>query len=257
MQAEWPLEVNEDIVSVRTRIVLSYDAVRFHRRAGIARIAHVHHDAMRSFGKRAVGIPVAERTVARDIRAQALVQHLRIGGERRARLHHDRQRVIVDLDQVKRVLSDVAAGRDDHRDRLTDIAHAVDRDRPALDRRAHADDKARPVRLHLRCRDDGPNAGQRAGGFNPDRTNVRMRMRRAQDCGMERAGAYRQIIEIAPCPAQERRVLDPLDRAPEPGVERGSPHLSSLPARLTLFDSGGPKHSAPPLGQRREGDECH
>ena len=73
----------------------------------------------------------------------AFVQHRRCRLERVGGIDDGRQRLVVDLDQLQRILGEIAVRRDHDRDRLADIAHALDRDRPAFDRRLHAGEQRR------------------------------------------------------------------------------------------------------------------
>ena len=76
-----------------------------------------------------LGIAVAERAVAREVRADAPRAAPALPAcDGIARIDDDRQRSVVDLDQVERILGAIAVGRDDDGDRLADIAHALDRD---------------------------------------------------------------------------------------------------------------------------------
>jgi len=77
-------------------------------------------------------IAVTKRPVARDIGAQTLVQDRRARLDRCRRIDESRQRLIVHLDEIDRVLGEIAVARHDDSDRLADIAHAFDRDGPAL-----------------------------------------------------------------------------------------------------------------------------
>ena len=54
-------------------------------------------------------------------------------GGGRHRVEHGLERVVVHLDELRRVLREVAVARDDDRDRLADVAHGVDRRRVLRD----------------------------------------------------------------------------------------------------------------------------
>ncbi len=127
------------------------------------------------------------------------------------------QRFVVDLDQIERVLRQIAICRDDDRNRLADVAHTVDCDRPTFDRRLHAGDKARRERRDIRTGENRGNAVRLARRIETDRRNAGMRMGRAQDCGMQRAGPNAEVIDKAPAPGQECGVFHALDRLAAPG----------------------------------------
>jgi hypothetical protein len=58
MQTEGSLEIGEYVVHIFTGIVFGDNAVSFDRRAGVARVANVDADAMRSFRERALWVAV-------------------------------------------------------------------------------------------------------------------------------------------------------------------------------------------------------
>ena len=69
---------------------------------------------------------------------ELLVDERRVLGLRLERVEHDRQRLVLDLDQVAGVLGDVAVLGDHRRDGLAVVAHLLDRDQ-VLDDRAGAE----------------------------------------------------------------------------------------------------------------------
>ena len=216
MDAERPLEGGEHVVGVLARIVVGDQPVGFDRRAGVARIVDRDRHAMRGGRECGFRIAVAERAVARDVRAEPVMQHGAVGFERIGRPQGDRQRLVIDLDQLQRVLGEVTVRRHHHGDRLADIAHALDRDRPALDVRLHAGEQRRPERGHLGRGDHRRDALRGARRAHVDRADDRMRMRRAQHGGVQRARRHAEIVDVAPAPGEQGRVLHPLDRLPDP-----------------------------------------
>jgi hypothetical protein len=97
---------------------------------------------MRGLCKHALGVAVAERAFARDVRAKTLVQGQLLWIERSEGVDDGRQRLVVDLDELQSIFREVPIARQHNRDRLADITDALDGDRPAFDRRLHADDEA-------------------------------------------------------------------------------------------------------------------
>ena len=81
--------------------------------------------------------PEREPPLHRDVGRAALgMQHAVAGGlHRLLRVGHHRQVLVVDRDQVERVLGDVAALGHHHGDRFADVADAADGDAALLDRR--------------------------------------------------------------------------------------------------------------------------
>src|SRR6202011_4520200 len=139
MQTEGSLEIGEYVVRIFTGIVFGDDAVRFDRRGGVARVADVDTDAMRSFRERALRVTVTKRALADDVAVDRRMQKRRVDRCGSGRVDHSGQRAIAHLDQINGVFGTVTVGSNDDRDRLTDIAHTIDRNRPALERRLHAD----------------------------------------------------------------------------------------------------------------------
>ena len=172
---------------------------------------HGDRDAVRGLCKHLFWIAVAEAAFAGEIAVQAFMQHRLRRIERRERIDHRRQRLVVDLDQVERVLGEIAVGGDDDRDRLADIAHAADRDRPAFDRRLDPDRKACRQRGYLVAGDDGDDARRGARRVDIYMCDPRMRVRRPQNGGVQRAGLFAEIVDEASAPGQERGVFDALD----------------------------------------------
>ena len=144
------------------------------------------------------------------------MQHRRRRIERRHRIDHCRQRFVIHVDELERVLGEIAVAGDHHRDRLADIAHAIDRNRPAFDRRLDADREARRQRLDLGAGDHGDNAGRPPRGGQVDRADVGMRMRGAKNSGVTRARRYADIVDEAAAAGEQRQVFDALDRLADP-----------------------------------------
>ena len=102
-------------VSLLAVVPVGDDAVALDRRARAAREAEVlAHDE----------VGAAPRRRRRRRRRSAVVHHVASGCDR---VEHGVERVVVDLDELGRVLRDVAVTGDDDRDRLADVAHGVDR----------------------------------------------------------------------------------------------------------------------------------
>ena len=77
--------------------------------------------------KRPLGIAVSESARVHDVGAELVVQHRRAFRERCLWIDHCRLRAITHLDEIERVLCDVAVFGHDDRDRLAEIARAPDR----------------------------------------------------------------------------------------------------------------------------------
>ncbi len=68
---------------------------------------------------------------------------------------------------------------------------------------------------------DGAHAGPGERRARVDRADAAVRDRAAQDRRVQQIGA-REIVDELPAPAQETRILEPLDRAADEGVAHGS-----------------------------------
>ncbi len=211
-----PMKFASDLVGILSGIVFGHDPVGFDRRAGIARIMNRDGDAVGGLCEGLLGIAVAERALAREIAAQAVMQHRRRRIERRDRVDHGRQRLVLDVDQVERVFRQIAVGGRHDGDGFAHIAHPVERDRPAFDRRLHPDHEARRELGNVGAADDGDHAWGGSGAREIDPHDASMGMRRAQHRGVERAGFLAEIVDESSAAGQERRIFNALDRLTAP-----------------------------------------
>ena len=189
---------------------------------------------VRGPGERSVHVAGLELDVREVVVAEVLVQHRRVRCQCRLRIEHHRQRLVLDVDQLGRVLGEVAGGRDHGRDRLADVAHAVDRQhapdaglrlRPRGDRRR----ERRQVEQIL-AGDDERDAlhGTRPRGV--DRDDAGVRVRAAQEGDVE--GSRRlDVVEVGRAAGEEARVLDAHDAGAD--VAAGHPASTrSAPAAI-------------------------
>ena len=95
MQTEGSLEIGEYVVRIFTGIVFGDDAVRFDRRAGVARVADVDADAMRGFRESALRVAVTKRALADDVAVDRRMQKRRVGRCGSDRVDHTGQRAIL------------------------------------------------------------------------------------------------------------------------------------------------------------------
>src|SRR5665213_4547957 len=126
------------------------------------------------------------------------------------------QRLVIDFNKLERVFGKIAIDGNNDRYRLADIAHAADGDRPAFDRRLDADHQRGRKLRHLFSGDDGGNARRTSRGFGADCADFGVRMRRAQNGGVQRARRDADIVDVASAPGEKREVLDPFDGLAEP-----------------------------------------
>ncbi len=101
--------------------------------------------------KALVDLAEREGSLVGDVRLELLVDERRAVLPRFGRVEHDRQRLVLDLDQVARVLGDVAVLGDHGRDRLAVVAHLLDGDHVLDDRAGAEGGKRRGVLGDVRC----------------------------------------------------------------------------------------------------------
>ena len=146
-----------------------------------------------------------------------------------------RQWLVLDLDQVRRVLGQVTGLGDDEGDRLARVAD--DRAGQALLGAGMLQlrmwDQEREVQVaegHVGGGVDGDHARQRPGGGGVNGMNARVREGRAHERALQ--GTIPEIVRVAALPTQEPLVLEPLDALAE--ESGGHACRDSSAARRTL-----------------------
>lgn len=216
VDAERTLKIGQHLIGILAGIVRGDDAIGLDRRAGVAGIANVDGETMRRVRKGLLGVAIAEGAIAGEVAGKAVMQHGRARRECTERIDDGAARTIFDVDELRRILGAGAVDRHDDRNGFADIAHAIDRDRPALDRCLHADDEAVGDGLDVTADQNRRNTREAPGSFNVDGKDVGMRVRRAQDRRVQRAGRDAEIVDEAAAAREQRGVLDALDRTPDP-----------------------------------------
>ena len=112
------------------------------------------------------------------------------------RVEHDRQRLVLDLDQVASVLGDVAVFGDHGRDRLAVVAHLLDGDHVLDDRAGAEGGKRRRMLGHVGACDDADHSRQRLRLRRVDLRDARVRMRAAHDRGVRHVLEL-DVVEVA------------------------------------------------------------
>ena len=223
VQRERAHEVGHDVVAAVIGPMLGDDDTALDRRAGVARVAHGQGDPARRAREGLVGRAIAEATIGDDVAADRFMQdHCRLV-DRGVDLDERRQGCVVDLDEVESVLGAVAVFGDDHGDRFAGIADAVDRERPVLHRLLDTDDEGLRPALHVLAGEHGTHARhcQRAGGVDAAQFGVRIRT--AQDGGVQRARPHTEVVGELAAACQQGRVLQALHAAA--GVALGGGRL--------------------------------
>ena len=221
-QAESALRADMQRVALGLRIVFGEDAARLERRDHDAVDREIERHDLRRLGESLVAfVAVAQAPIERNIARLLVPQHRRARLHRLGRIDHRRQRGVIDLDQIERVLRRGQTIGDHQRDRIADMAHFIRRQqRPAgieeigavavLERR-DAFDAAEAGGLHIGAGIDREHAGHALCRGHIDAVDRRMRMRRAQESGI---GLSRRalVIDIAAAAGDEAHILAPPHR---------------------------------------------
>ena len=201
MQRERSLEVRDHVERLGVGQVLSDHRIGLHRRDRVTRIADGELALVRRLGERGRRFAVGELAVQHDVGAGRIVQDRRVGLLGRDRIDHRGQRLVIDVYEIQRVLGLVAVGGTDDRDRLTDVAHLVDGHAAIVHRRGlEANDEVPGVLGEFGPGHDRLDSWLLQGLRDVDGEDARVRMRRAQDGGMQRALLDRQVVN-EPAPA--------------------------------------------------------
>ena len=164
---------------------------------------------------RTIGVGVA----VRDVRQPTLRMQHRIaaGADRGLRIDDHRQILILDLDEIARVLSNVAALGDDRHDRLSDVSHAIDGNAVLHHRRAR-ELCGRPGNLlRVFAGHDQNHTGERFRLRGVDAFDPRVRPVAAQHCRMRHLG-HDDVVDVLPMAGEQARVLDALQVLADPLV---------------------------------------
>ena len=156
--------------------------------------------------ERGLGVPAGERHAAGHVVGDVVVHR---GRARRERLRR-RQRLVLHLEQLARVLRRVAAVRHHRGHRLAHEAGAVARERgevvaAQLGVRRHHRHRA-PGRAEIGEGHHVDHARMRAGPGRVHARDARVRVRAAQEHRVEQAG-QRDVGHVAPAPGEQPRVL--------------------------------------------------
>ncbi len=184
------------------------------------------------------GLPVVDVVVLLIFLVRA--DHGGAGLERALRRDDGFERVVVDLDQLQRVLGDVRVGGDHGRDLLTLEPHGV-RDEHGLRVARHRGHPRQVVLRHQLAGHHGDDARQGRGGGGVDAVQRGVGVRTAQDRHVQHPRQMHVIDEVAGTP-DESVVFDPADVVSEPADR---------------FRFGG--HAGPPLRRsrlRRRREQC-
>ena len=221
VQDERPLEIRPDRVAVGRGLELRDRAIGLHRGRGVAREGPVQPDDAVGLRERRFRVAVAEAAMVDDVGADRLVQQRRVVAHRRLQVDDRRQRPVLDLDRLERVLGGVAVLGRDQRHRLAGVAHLVDRHRVIVDRHADGARDRLNRRRNVDSGDDSVDAGVGGGIRNVDRHDVGMGVGRAQHGRVTDSRHRLHVVDEARVAGEERLVLLARDRGPDPAAADG------------------------------------
>ena len=205
-----------DVELAGLRVEVGDDAARLERRRVAARVDDVARDDGVGLGEGAVGgrlvagLPGRAREVV-ALAGLVVADQRRVGVERLAGVDDRRQRLVLDVDQLQRVVGRVLVGRDHERDLLALEADLVAREhglRVVGDRRH----PRQAERLEVLGGDDRGDVGVRERPRRVDRDDARVRVRAAQDGAVHHA-RQPDVVQVGALAADEARVLLALQAA--------------------------------------------
>ncbi len=196
----------------RPRIVRGREPPRLHRDAGVALDGEALGETPLGGRERVCRIAGARHQPLDDVAAGGRMEdrHARIA--RAARVGDDGQRLPVDLDELERVLGEVAAGGDHEDNRLADVPDHARRERRLQARRRtgaralaepHRNARDRPEVVRGDHRGD---TGDRACRGGPNGGDTSVRMRRPQDCRVQQT-RQAHVGSVLAAPGQEANVF--------------------------------------------------
>ena len=207
-----------DRQAVVERIGHGDDAAAFDREPEPLVLAERHGDPVRGGGKSGVDVAVADLVLRQQIVVEMAVRGRGPGRQRIAAVRHGGKGAVVDIDQRGGVLGCVSGLGDDRGHRFADMAHLFLRQNLAVEN----------VTIGIaRQRGDQTPGGEMRGevGMGQHRRHARhglcrlrvdagdfgMRERAPDEAGVQHSGQV-DVVDEAPCAAQQRRVLEPRDR---------------------------------------------
>ena len=205
-----------DVELAGLRVEVGDHPARLERRRMAAGIDDVALDDRVRLGERPVGRGLVARLPGRAREVVALprlvvADQRRVGIQRLARIHDRRQRLVLDVDQLERVVRGVLVGRDHERDLLALEADLVAGEhglRVVGDRRHPGEAE----RLEILRGDDGGDVRVCERPRRVDRDDARVRERASQQRSVHHAREL-DVVEVGALAADEARVLLALQTA--------------------------------------------
>jgi hypothetical protein len=159
-------------------------------------------------------IDIAEAPAQRGgaIVRRVLVHLGRIAVERGAEIRQNRQRLVIDRDELAGILGGGAVLGDDHHDCFAHIMRGRGRKHMLgavlLDQRRRREQRHRPLgRVEIARGEHRDDARKRCSRTRLDRLDTRVSVGRAHERGLQRVG-QRDVVEIAAAAGEEIGILD-------------------------------------------------
>jgi hypothetical protein len=128
---------------------------------------------------------------------------------------HCGQRLVVDVDQINRVVGFGKRLRDHQRHAFADEAHAIDRNDVAVrnlrSRQHPVGSDGADLAVKILPRQSEPDSRRGASRAEVDISDIGMGVRRSQDRGVEHAGQL-DVVDISALAGQEPKIFAPLQR---------------------------------------------
>ena len=196
-------------------VVAGEHRARLDRHAAAAVLPELILEDMRGVGEGGIDVAVSKLERRQHIGAERGVGPRRAVLDRVAAVADRRQRVVMHGDRGGGILGNVARVGDHHRDRLADIIDFGARQRvlgaQRRDRRIGQQHRHRFAAHRIRQilgGDDGVDAGYRQRRLGVDAVHARVRIRRADEAGVQHAGHFHVVDETAAA-GQQRRIFEP------------------------------------------------
>ena len=201
------------------RVVRRHGAAALDRMAAAAVLPQRFAKDVRRFLERRVDVAVAHVELGEQVVRRLAMRFRRAGAKGGAAVGGRGQRLVVDVDERRRILGDISIVRHHDGERLPDMHRLVARERRAVEvllvARARQPDHhvlGREMRQEVRADEDRMHAGQRSRGCFVDAPDRGMRMRAAHEGGVQHAGEP-DIVDEAAFALQQWLVFEPGHRA--------------------------------------------
>ena len=197
----------------------------------------------RGLREQTVDLTRFERPRVARIRPELVVDEWRTVRERGLRIDDRRQRVVLDLDQLCRILRGAAARRCDHRDRVAGVPSLVDRHGlvfgsvRVLGRDPRAREGALPLVGEIRAGPRGDDAGVRERRRDVHLGDARVCVRAAHDAEIDHP-VDTHVVHPLRLSLEELLVLFPLDRGADSRADLNfdrSSHRATASIASTMF----------------------